>query len=87
MKTYLVFLKSGEVDRIEAVSMNDTHKAIRFFNGKKLVAIFNFSEVKKVGESKFFPELKKLETRSLSVETLNDWARELPRVETSVSSN
>lgn len=81
MKTFLVIPKFGEASRIEADSMSATSNSIRFFVGKKLVAIFDFSEVRKAGESKFLPEAERVDGKSLSIETLNNWADKLSKVE------
>ncbi len=72
MKKYSVFLKGGSVEHINATDMRAALNSLRFFNGKKLVAIFEFAQIRKAGESGCFPE-QNIDADALSEERLNGW--------------
>ena len=78
-KTHLVFPKHGNVEPIQATHMDATANSIRFYLGKRLIAIYDLSNVDKAGEEACFPEREKLDPARLSVATLNDWVAKLPK--------
>ena len=81
METYLLFPRLGTAVPIEASSMAATSDSIRFFNGKKLIAVFDRAEISKAGLARLFPDEKITNPELLSVERLNDWLVKLPQAE------